>query len=633
MDLDVVFLGTGGSVPTARRSTAAVLVRRGGERLLFDCGEGTQRQMQRSTGLVNLDRIFITHYHADHWLGLPGLLKTYDLQGRETPLTIHGPPGLRDLMATLGRLIGRTTYELELDEIEPGDSVDLELAAVHPFPVEHRARAQGYALVEEPRPGRFDTEAANALGVSPGPDFGALQRGEDVAGTDGPVSPDQVMGETRPGRKVVITGDTAPCESTKIAAHQADLLVHDGSFAAEEAERAAETGHSTAKDAARLARDAEVRYLALVHVSSRYNVTAVVEEAREEYPGAEAPRDFDIVEIPFPERGEPRLIPKGARVDARGGGPRGRQRPTNNPHSDRRGVVLLEEMLGGQLRRRGRRGRRRPCACARARAPDPRLPRPPARANPRAEPGPEELLLRLGQLEPAHHLEEGATAVVPLQQLVVGEEFVPGYGGAVGDALQVEELGERPAIEGAQPDLTDASHREGVHRPGAAKAGGIDEGIQRGQRKHPFGIADRPLEADRSTNVVDDQMAAFDVERCKRRVREGRQARPAVVVAGWSLGEAEAGEIEGDGAKPTVVEERHDLPVQVAGGGNAVKEHHRLAVAAIEREAAHPIRGERASARLVLGNRRFRCRIHRGKPLTAPRLPHRLVLPLAGRFL
>ena len=313
MDLDVVFLGTGGSVPTARRSTAAILVRRGGERLLVDCGEGTQRQMQRSTGLVQLDTILLTHFHADHWLGLPGLLKTYDLQARERPLQIAGPRGLRELMRTLERLIGRTRYDLELTELEPGDALPLEAAEVRAFEVEHRARAQGYALVEQPRPGRFDTEAARRLGVEPGPAFSALQSGEEVPGADGPVRPEQVMGAERAGRKVVITGDAAPSEMTRVAAHEADLLVHDGSFADEEAERARETGHSTAREAARLAREAEVRFLALVHVSSRYNVTAVVEEAREEFPGAEAPRDFDIVEIPFPERGEPTLIPKGAR--------------------------------------------------------------------------------------------------------------------------------------------------------------------------------------------------------------------------------------------------------------------------------------------------------------------------------
>jgi ribonuclease Z len=313
MDLDVVFLGTGGSVPTARRATAAVLVRRGGERLLIDCGEGTQRQMQRSTGLVQLDRILITHFHADHWLGLPGLLKTYDLQRRERRLEIAGPRGLVELMRTLSRLIGRTSYELVLRELEPEESVPLDAAEVRAFEVVHRARAMGYALVEEPRPGRFDTEAATRLGVDPGPAFGALQRGEPVPGADSTVRPEQVMGEPRAGRKLVITGDTAPSEMTRVAAYEADLLVHDGSFASEEAERARETGHSTARDAARLAREAEVRFLALVHVSSRYNVGAVLDEAREEFPAAEAPRDFDIVEIPFPERGEPLLVPNGAR--------------------------------------------------------------------------------------------------------------------------------------------------------------------------------------------------------------------------------------------------------------------------------------------------------------------------------
>ncbi|MGI8462635.1 MAG: ribonuclease Z [Solirubrobacterales bacterium] len=313
MDLDVVFLGTGGSVPSARRSTAAVLVRRGGERLLFDCGEGTQRQMQRSTGFVQLDRVFITHFHADHWLGLPGLLKTYDLQGRERPLELIGPPGLGDLMRVLDRLIGRVSYGLELTELEAGDAVAIEGAEVRSFAVEHRGRAQGYALVERSRPGHLDAEEAKRLGVESGPAFGALQRGEEVAGADGPVRPDQVMGTERAGRKLVITGDSAPCEMTRIAAHEADVLVHDGSFADEEAERAAETGHSTARDAARLAREADVRFLALVHVSSRYNVGAVLDEAREEFPAAEAPRDFDLLEVPFPERGAPKLVHNGAR--------------------------------------------------------------------------------------------------------------------------------------------------------------------------------------------------------------------------------------------------------------------------------------------------------------------------------
>jgi ribonuclease Z len=314
VDLDVVFLGTGGSVPTARRATACLLVRRGGDRLLFDCGEGAQRQMQRSTGLVQVDEIYVTHLHADHYLGIPGLLKTYDLQGRERGLRIVGPPGLRDLFGAIGRIVGRVRYPLELMELAEGDAVAHDGYEVRSFPVAHRMAAQGYAVVEEDRPGRFDPDLAATLGVKPGPDFGRLQGGESVPGAEGStVEPMQVMGEGRQGRKVVITGDTAPCEMTRIAAHRAQLLVHDGSFADEEAARSAETGHSTAREAAVLAREAEVTMLAIVHVSSRYNVRAVLAEAREVMPEAIAPRDFDLVEIPFPERGEPRLIERGAR--------------------------------------------------------------------------------------------------------------------------------------------------------------------------------------------------------------------------------------------------------------------------------------------------------------------------------
>jgi ribonuclease Z len=316
MDLSVVFLGTGGSVPTARRATACLLARMGGDRLLFDCGEGAQRQMQRSTGLVAVDEIHLTHYHADHYLGVPGLLKTYDLQGRDRGLRIVGPPGLKDLFRALGRIIGRVSYEVELVELDEGEAIRHAGYEVRSFAVDHGVPAYGYALVEDERPGRFDPALAERLGVAPGPDFGRLQAGEPVPGSNGAVRPEQVMGEPRHGRKVVVTGDTRPCEMTRLAAHQAELLVHDGSFAEAEAERAAETGHSTARQAAELAREAGVRLLALVHVSSRYDVREVLAEAREEFPATEAPRDFDLVEIPFPERGEPRLIENGARAAA-----------------------------------------------------------------------------------------------------------------------------------------------------------------------------------------------------------------------------------------------------------------------------------------------------------------------------
>ena len=309
MDLDVVFLGTGGSVPTARRATACLLVRAGGDRILIDCGEGAQRQMQRSTGLVQVDDLYITHFHADHYLGVPGLLKTYGLNGREAPLRILGPPGLEELFVGLRRITGNLPYPVELVELSGAAPVRYDTYEIRPFEVSHSVRALGYALVEDERSGRFDPETAERLGVKPGPDFARLQAGESVNG----VEPSQVVGEARPGRKVVITGDTEPCELALVAAHEAELLVHEASFGDEEAQRAHETKHSTARQAAKLARDADVKLLALVHISSRYHVGAVLEEAREEFPGAIAPRDYDVVEIPFPERGEPRLIDRGAK--------------------------------------------------------------------------------------------------------------------------------------------------------------------------------------------------------------------------------------------------------------------------------------------------------------------------------
>jgi ribonuclease Z len=313
VDLEVIFLGTGGSVPSARRSTASVLIARGGERLMFDCGEGTQRQMQRSLGLTQVDEIYLTHFHADHILGLPGLLKSYDLTDREAPLAIYGPPGLEKLFAILRPIVGRLGYEIDLNELRPGDAVAHDGYAIEPFEAAHSARANGYALVEEERPGRFDVEAAKRLGVPEGPAFAALQRGEGVEGAGGTVRPADVVGAARPGRTIVLTGDTAPSPATVAAAADAELLIHDASFAEEEAQRAAETGHSTVGQAAAVAREAHVKMLALVHISSRYHVGKVLEEAQEVYEPTVAPKDFDIIEIPFAERGYPELVPNGAR--------------------------------------------------------------------------------------------------------------------------------------------------------------------------------------------------------------------------------------------------------------------------------------------------------------------------------
>jgi ribonuclease Z len=304
MDLDVFFAGTAGSVPTARRGLPALLVRRGGDRLLFDCGEGTQRQLVRSVGLPELDAVFITHYHVDHWLGLPGMLKTFDLRGRERPLAVHGPPGLEGVMRLLRPVYGRLSYELDLVELSPDAAVRRDGYTVAPFAVAHRVAAYGYALWEDERPGRFDPELAERLGVTPGPDFGRLQEGETVGG----VTPAQVLGPPRAGRKIVVSGDTAPCEALALAAHEADLLVHEATFADEETERAQVTSHSTASQAAAIARDAGVRMLALTHLSTRYGGRELREEARAVFANTVVPHDFDAVELPFPERGEPSLV-------------------------------------------------------------------------------------------------------------------------------------------------------------------------------------------------------------------------------------------------------------------------------------------------------------------------------------
>jgi len=322
VDLDVVFLGTSASMPTAQRAPAALLVRRGGERLLFDCAEGTQRQLQRSNvGLVDLEEIFLTHFHADHFLGLPGMLKTFALRGRdELPLTVYGPRGLRDLFGTLRPFLGRLPYPLTLTELEPGERIERGEYVVEAVAVEHGVSALGYSLVEHDRPGRFDVAAADALGVPPGRERGVLQGGDPVTLTDGTVvTPDEVLGPPRPGRKLVITGDTAPSPHVVQAAHEADLLVHEATFGAEEKDRARETMHATAAEAAEVARLASVRMLALTHVSMRYVGSELLEEARKVFPETVVPRDFDVLEVPFAERGAPRLVRRGARPVSSGG--------------------------------------------------------------------------------------------------------------------------------------------------------------------------------------------------------------------------------------------------------------------------------------------------------------------------
>jgi ribonuclease Z len=231
-------------------------------------------------------------------------LGTFNLRGRDRPLTIHGPAGAERLMELVRRMSGRPGFELHVSELQPGDVLERDGYRIAAVAGDHRGPELGYVLFEDQRPGVFDPDAARAAGLEPGPDFGRVQRGETVGG----VSPTDVMGPTRAGRKLVISGDTRPTDTMRIAAHGADLLVHEATFAEEERQRARENGHSTALQAAEIARDAEVRMLALTHVSTRHPLGLLRDEARAVFADTVLPRDFDTIEIPYPERGAPRLV-------------------------------------------------------------------------------------------------------------------------------------------------------------------------------------------------------------------------------------------------------------------------------------------------------------------------------------
>jgi len=305
LDLQLVFLGTAGATPTVERGSPAVLLLRGGERMLIDCGEGTQRQLMRSVGLARIGTILITHLHGDHYLGLPGLLKTYSLLGREEPLLLYGPSGLYELMRDAERFMGRPRFPFLVEEVSPGPVLENEEYSLVTAATDHGLPGIAWCLDEKPRPGLFHPERAVELGITPGPDFGRLQRGESVLAADGrEVRPDQVMEGSRAGRKIVVTGDTRPASSVVDLARGASVLVHDSTFGVSELARALETGHSTAQEAAEVAVSAGVQTLVLTHISSRHTWKELRDEARSIFPSALLPRDFDTLVVPYPEKGQ-----------------------------------------------------------------------------------------------------------------------------------------------------------------------------------------------------------------------------------------------------------------------------------------------------------------------------------------
>lgn len=324
MDLQITFLGTAASTPSAARGVAATLVSRGGARLLVDCGEGTQRQLLRSgVGLVDVDLIYLTHLHGDHVLGLPGMLKTFALRDRERDLPIVGPVGTAALMERLRPLIGRVGFAVEVEELRAGGGFHFDGARIEAVATEHGVASIGFLLAEPDRPGMFDLDAARALGIPSGPLFGRLQRGERVELEDGrTIEPEAVVGQSRAGRRILLTGDTRGCEAVAEAAQGASLLVHEATFLHEDAERAAETSHATARDAALVALAADVGLLALTHLSSRVLWSDARHEAAEVFPRVVVPRDFDRIDVPFPERGDPNLVPWPGRAGGGGMVPR-----------------------------------------------------------------------------------------------------------------------------------------------------------------------------------------------------------------------------------------------------------------------------------------------------------------------
>ena len=304
--LRVTFLGTGGSLPTPERNPSAVMVNREGELMLFDCGEGTQQQMMRAkTGMKALSSIFVSHFHADHMLGIPGLIQTMSFHGRTEPLKIYGPHWIHEFARILSSLgYYKLRFEIDAIDLDPGDVIKRDDYSIMALKTEHSIPSLGYALVENERIGKFDRQKAIELGVPPGPLFSKLHHGESVDVDGKVIHSKDVVGEARPGRKIVYTGDTRPCKAVLEASKGADLLIHDSTLANEQQEWAIESMHSTAQEAATLAKEADVLKLALTHISSRYSddPSQLLKEAKEVFDKVIVADDLMELDIPYRDK-------------------------------------------------------------------------------------------------------------------------------------------------------------------------------------------------------------------------------------------------------------------------------------------------------------------------------------------
>ncbi len=307
--LHVHFLGTAGALPSPQRNPSSVLIRRGSDTLLFDCGEGTQQQMMRARTGFTIDAVFVTHWHADHFLGIFGLVETLAFTGRTEPLPIYGPSWVEEFVDLVQRINRHARgFTVTAHTLSHGSVVPFNGYTVRAFATHHGIPGLGYVMEEDERPGRFNRERAIALGVPPGPLFGRLQRGETVRivrdDAEVEVRPGDVLGEPRPGRKIVYTGDTRPLQhlpETAAMLRDADLLIHDATFDDQESDRAREVLHSTAGEAGEAAAVLNARMLALIHISSRYTATANhIRDAKRQYEGdVILPADLAVVEIPY----------------------------------------------------------------------------------------------------------------------------------------------------------------------------------------------------------------------------------------------------------------------------------------------------------------------------------------------
>jgi len=299
--LSIIFLGTGGSWPTVKRNVSSVALKRAGEIILFDCGEGTQRQFQKSSlSYMQISKIFITHFHGDHFLGLPGLIQTMQLNDRDVPLHIYGPKGMNHLLEQILSLgYFKPNYPIVSHVVDEGDVLDFDGYKINVLNVKHGIPALAYSLVEDMRPGKFDKPKALSMGIPEGPLFSKLQKGETITLKNGKkITSKVVLGPPRLGRKIVFSGDTKPINEMVDFAKDADILIHEATFESELEDVAGEYGHTTAYQAAEIAKKANVEKLFLIHISPRYMDFKLIEEdARKIFKDSFVPKDFEEVEI------------------------------------------------------------------------------------------------------------------------------------------------------------------------------------------------------------------------------------------------------------------------------------------------------------------------------------------------